>query len=211
MRLHHRALVLAVFLVLPVAALAKPTHQPVSCPTDVDTALAAACPCPGTMLPDGSVTPWRNHGQYVRCVIHARNAFRKGGCLSPAQRSVANCAARSTCGKANEPIICCVPVTCSDTTPGDGMKQGVCSNDPALACDVATDCTGGTGGGADDTSGDDGSLSGWLPGASPPTLIDALQTAEIEPLQTVDVAACTALGGTPGTGSMCNPCVTPAP
>lgn len=178
MRLHHGALVLAGLLILPAAALAKPTHQPVSCPADVDAALAAACPCPGTMLPDGSVTPWRNHGQYVRCVVHARNAFRKAGCLSrDAQRSIAHCAARSTCGKASEPLTCCVPVsgTCSDTMPGDGIKQGVCSNDPTLACDVATDCT------------------------------------EIHAQETADTAACTALGGAPAAGSMCNPCVTPAP
>lgn len=178
MRLHHRSVVLAVLLVLPAAALAKRTHQPVSCPADVDAALAAACPCPGTTLPDGVVTPWRNHGQYVRCVVHARTAFRKAVCLShDAQRSVAHCAARSSCGKAGEPITCCVPGsgTCSDPTPGDGLKQGVCSNDATRACDVATDCP------------------------------------ELHAQQAVDPAACAALGGAPGAGSMCNPCVTRAP
>jgi len=178
MRRHFPAMVLAGLFVLPAATLAKPNHQPGSCPGDVDAALAAACPCPGTMLPDASVTPWRNHGQYVRCVAHARNAFRKGGCLTPdARRGVVPCAAHSTCGKAAEPVTCCVPVTgaCSDTTSGDGIKQGTCSNDPTLTCDVATDCT------------------------------------EVHAQQTADAAACTALGGAPGAGTKCNPCVTPAP
>ena len=144
MRTSRLALALCSLLAVPAAVLAK--HNPPSPPTcsaDVDATLAAACPCPGTMAPDGLVTPWRNHGQYVRCVVHARNALRKGGCVAKASlRSIARCAAHSTCGKAGAPVACCVPMpgNCSDLMP-DGNAQGTCSNDPTRACDVAADCT----------------------------------------------------------------------
>src|SRR5690349_9908244 len=64
------------------------------CPTDVGAALATACPC------DGPGQAWKNHGKYVSCVAHYRNALRKAGCLdAEAKRTIQSCAARSTCGK----------------------------------------------------------------------------------------------------------------
>jgi hypothetical protein len=66
------------------------------------------------------------------------------GCLDrQANREIARCAARSTCGKEDR-VVCCFVVSegeCSDTSPGDGTAAGTCSNDPERSCDVAANCT----------------------------------------------------------------------
>ena len=118
-------------------------RPPLTCPTDVAKALMDTCPCAGPMAPDGSVTPWRNHGRYVSCVVHLRNALRKAGCLSgDSGRSIARCAARSTCGKTGV-VLCCTSESgaCNDPMPADGTAAGTCSNDTGAPCDVADDCT----------------------------------------------------------------------
>jgi hypothetical protein len=95
-------------------------------------------------MPDDSIEPWKNHGKYVSCVVHLRNDLRKAGCLTDdARRTVARCAARSTCGKADR-VLCCVPTetgTCNDPAPGDMVVAGTCSNDPSVACDTNGGCT----------------------------------------------------------------------
>jgi len=106
--------------------------QPIPCPADVAAAIATQCPCSSA----------GNHGQYVKCVVHFRNALRKSGCLTAAERqTIARCAARSTCGK--DKVLCCHYDlgTCSDSTPGDMVATGTCSNDPTVTCDVSADCT----------------------------------------------------------------------
>ena len=122
-------------------ALAQPGG---ACPTDVGAALGAACPCDA----DGQGRAWKNHGQYVSCVVRYRNDLRQQGCLdATAKRTIASCAARSTCGKAGA-VLCCVydtSGTCDDALPGDGTAAGVCSNDAAQVCDTATDCITATG------------------------------------------------------------------
>ncbi len=126
-------------------ALAKPPPGGGGdCPPDVGAALAAACPCEA----DATGQAWRNHGKYVSCVVRYRNALRKQGCLdADAKRTIARCAARSTCGKEGA-VLCCVydtSGTCDDALPGDGTAAGVCSNDATVACDTATDCITATG------------------------------------------------------------------
>jgi hypothetical protein len=115
-----------------------------SCPSDVGACLAESCPCAA----DHGGAVWKNHGQYVKCVVHLRNDLRKAGCLdADAKRTIAKCAARSTCGKEGA-VLCCVydtSGTCSDVAPGDGTAAGVCSNDGTVACDTATDCITATG------------------------------------------------------------------
>lgn len=115
-----------------------------SCPTDPAATLAAACPCDG----DGHGQPWRNHGKYVSCVVRLRNDLRRAGCLTAeTQRTIARCAARSTCGK-DGAVLCCVydtSGTCNDPTPGDGSSAGLCSNDATRACDTSVDCITATG------------------------------------------------------------------
>jgi len=92
MRFAARAMLLALALAAPAGAK-KP--EPVECPPDVLAAMAVACPCDGTLQPDSTVAPWKNHGQYVRCVVHLRNAYRKSGCLDDTlKRTMARCAAR---------------------------------------------------------------------------------------------------------------------
>jgi len=145
MRNATRLFVLVGALAVSTVAIAKGRPQPIPCPPDVAAALAAQCPCAGTTQPDQSVTPWRNHGQYVRCVVHFRNLLRKSGCLTADnRRTLGRCAARSTCGK--DTVLCCTYAlgTCNDPMPGDGTKAGVCSNDASLACDTAADCTTST-------------------------------------------------------------------
>jgi hypothetical protein len=138
-------LALAACFALGSGADAKGRPGPITCPADVGAAVATTCPCNGRMLPNGSVQPWRNHGQYVSCIVRYRNALRKAGCFTDdsVRRTFARCAARSTCGK-TDAVLCCISETgtCNnDPKPGDGMAAGTCSNDPAVACDVATDCT----------------------------------------------------------------------
>lgn len=109
------------------------------CPEDVGAALGAACSCDA----DGNGKAWKNHGQYVSCVVRFRNDLRKQGCLdAQSQRTIARCAARSTCGKEGA-VLCCVydtSGTCDDAAPGDGTAAGVCSNDAEIACDTDADC-----------------------------------------------------------------------
>ena len=143
MRLTH-TLLLAICLAIPGGAAAK-RPEPIPCPPDVSAAVAAACPCGGEVQPDTSVVPWKNHGQYVRCVVKFRNVLRKSDCLDDTlKRTISRCAARSTCGKEGRVLCCKYDLgTCSDPTP-DGTPTGVCSNDGAVACDVADDCTKST-------------------------------------------------------------------
>ena len=137
--------VIAMFtlLALSAEALAKRNGrpEPIPCPEDIGIAIAEACPCEGQALSGESPTPWRNHGQYVRCVVKYANLLRKSECLTPEERQpIKRCAARSTCGKAGR-VLCCVSETgtCSDTNP-DGTADGVCSNDEDLPCDTDADC-----------------------------------------------------------------------
>jgi hypothetical protein len=90
MRHATRILVLVGALVLPTRIAAKSQPEPTACPPDVAALVAAACPCTG---------PWKNHGQYVRCVVHARRALRRAGCSRDALRGLVPGAARSRCGR----------------------------------------------------------------------------------------------------------------
>jgi hypothetical protein len=127
------ALAFASSAAIPATTLAQ------TCPDDVGAALAAACPC----ADNGHGQSWKNHGQYVKCVVQFRNDLRKQGCLDDtAKRTIAKCAARSTCGKEGA-VLCCFYDTsgvCSDPMPGDGVAAGTCSNDATITCDTNTDC-----------------------------------------------------------------------
>jgi hypothetical protein len=119
-------------------AFAQSACPATGCPTDVGACLAESCPCEAP----NNGQAWKNHGQYVKCVVHLRNDLRKAGCLdADAKRTIASCAARSTCGKEGA-VLCCTydtSATCSDTV-ADGVAAGVRSNDETVACDTATDC-----------------------------------------------------------------------
>lgn len=143
--MRNTASILILAAVLVGTASAKGRPQPMTCPPDVGVALAETCPCAGKMMPNGTVAPWRNHGQYQSCVVHLRNALRKSGCLTDDERrTIARCAARSTCGK--DTVLCCHYDlgTCSDPMPGDMVAAGTCSNQPTVACDVSDDCSTST-------------------------------------------------------------------
>ncbi|HWP66188.1 MAG TPA: hypothetical protein VNO26_09770 [Candidatus Limnocylindria bacterium] len=143
MRKITSSLLVAGGLVLAASAWAE-RPEPITCPEDIGVALAEQCPCEGRTMPDLSVRPWQNHGQYVSCVVRYRNALRKAGCFADRaeRREIARCAARSTCGKTNR-YRCCTYVanTCNDPAPGDIIAEGTCSHDPLLPCDVDADCT----------------------------------------------------------------------
>ena len=57
MRHSTRIVALSALLLLPGVATAKGRPGPITCPTDIPSALAEQCPCAGKMLPDGSVAP----------------------------------------------------------------------------------------------------------------------------------------------------------
>lgn len=125
--------------------------------------VAAACPCAGRTDDTGAVVPWKNHGQYVRCVAKANKAAIAASagavsrrCLKSSQR----CAARSTCGRA-EGFVNCTKTTSSTCVAGSCADGSACATD--------ADC------------GE--SSCSFRPSAE----------------------ACTASGGTPGTGSCCAP------
>jgi hypothetical protein len=130
---------LSLALTTLVLAAAPSAFAQTECPADVGAALAAACPCAA----DADGVPWKNHGKYVSCVVRYRNELRKNDCIDADQkRTIASCAARSTCGKEGA-VLCCVydaSATCSDATPGDATAAGVCSNDDTVACDTSGDC-----------------------------------------------------------------------
>ena len=122
-----------------VLVAATSVNAQTECPADVGAALAAACPCAA----DAEGVPWKNHGKYVSCVVRYRNELRRAGCIdAEAKRTIASCAARSTCGKEGA-VLCCVydtSATCTDAAPGDGTAAGICSNDDTVACDTSADC-----------------------------------------------------------------------
>jgi hypothetical protein len=97
-------------------------------------AVDASCPCAGTDDGSGGVTPWKNHGKYVRCVAHAvKAAARDAGVTRRCLRGAVPCAAQSACGKRGaEPCVKDTPDTC---------VGGACTNDPATPCVVDADCT----------------------------------------------------------------------
>ena len=134
-----RKVIVLVGLALAVTATGARAQAGGGCPSDVAAAIGAACPCDASAQGHA----WKNHGGYVSCVVRFRNDLRRQGCLdAAAKRTIASCAARSTCGKEGA-VLCCVydtSGTCSDTAPGDGTAAGVCSNDATKACDTATDC-----------------------------------------------------------------------
>ena len=97
---------------------------------DVD----ASCPCAGTDDGSGGITPWKNHGKYVRCIAHAvRAAARTAGVKRRCLRGAVPCAAQSACGKQGA-------VPCVTATP-DTCVGGACTNDPAKVCVLDADCT----------------------------------------------------------------------
>lgn len=99
----------------------------------IRAAAEAACPCDGVDDGERGVTPWRNHGRYVRCVARAvRDGLRAAGLERRCLRDVVPCAARSTCGKRE--AVACVTTTASPCT------GGLCADDPETACVVDADC-----------------------------------------------------------------------
>jgi murein DD-endopeptidase MepM/ murein hydrolase activator NlpD len=111
---------------------ARPTSRPRS--TDVPVRRSHAA--------DGGVQPWKNHGQYVSCVVHVRNALRKGHCFSddslpprarPLRRLARRAAREGWC-------ICGLPTDATCTTRRGRHPDGTCSNDAGRACDTAANC-----------------------------------------------------------------------
>ncbi|HZR82534.1 MAG TPA: hypothetical protein VFD92_15675 [Candidatus Binatia bacterium] len=142
---------ITVALGIAVAALSYLTSQAVADPKTCDpaavaaaqAAIADACPCAGTTAPDGTVTPWKNHGEYVRCVAHetAKQVATSHGTVSRyCLRTSVRCGARSTCGKPGF-VACRIHDAClNDATPGDGVASGTCESDATIACDTSSDC-----------------------------------------------------------------------
>jgi len=121
------------------ALLGVPTAALADCPPDVGAALAAACPCSA----DAHGQAWKNHGQYVKCVVQFRNDMRKQNCADKATiRTIARCAARSTCGKEGA-ILCCkydLSNTCVAASCASDAAASCCSNDNTVACATDADC-----------------------------------------------------------------------
>jgi hypothetical protein len=119
---------------LTVTCMVTPAHA--QCPTDIGAAISAECSCAGPKT--GGV--WKNHGQFQRCVVQYRNTLRRQGCLNAAtQKTIASCAARSTCGKPDAVLCCTVTGTGTCNAQPDGSLK--CSNDGSKACLSAADCT----------------------------------------------------------------------
>ncbi len=130
----------AIVSMMMLALLGVPAAALADCPQDVGAALAATCPCGA----DANSQAWKNHGQYVKCVVQFRNDMRHQNCADKATlRTIARCAARSTCGKEDAILCCkydlsntCVPGSCTNVPPGPAC----CSNDTTAACTTDADC-----------------------------------------------------------------------
>jgi hypothetical protein len=130
----------AVGLLVSASAWAvRPTAQcPYADAAAVAAAVAQSCPCDGLTDQTGQVTPWKNHGQYQRCVVHARNTVRKQGC---SVAGIAACSARSTCGKPDKVLCCWAKTGTCDSPCSNDPTLTCCSNDPTLTCTTDDDCT----------------------------------------------------------------------
>src|SRR5262245_55960189 len=135
----------SIFTLLALARLgaaAEATCDEISV-ASAKAAIDADCPCAGLPDGDGGTVPWKNHGQYVRCVTkakktEARNANVGRQCL----KGAVPCAANSTCGKSS--AVACVTTsgTClNDPSPGDAVAAGICDNDSVKGCDTDADCS----------------------------------------------------------------------
>jgi hypothetical protein len=132
-----------ILLLASPASAAPKTCDPAAIAA-AQAAIGEKCPCAGTTAPDGSITPWKNHGQYVRCVAQetTRQVRTSGGeltrrCLQASVR----CSARSTCGKRDSFVACRIHDDCiGDAAPGDGAAAGLCAGDGTTACDTGGDC-----------------------------------------------------------------------
>ena len=106
-------------------------------------AIDETCPCAGPLDSSGGTVPWKNHGQYMKCIAKARKAearaaHMKLNCLN----SVIPCAAGSTCGKSD--AVACINTTgacVGDPDSGDGTAEGACENDPTKLCNTDADCS----------------------------------------------------------------------
>jgi hypothetical protein len=125
----------------PAGAAPKPCDE--AAVAAASAAVAAACPCDGKTAPDGSLVPWKNHGQYVRCVSQetTKQIRTSGGTLTRrCMRTSVRCGARSTCGKPGS-VACRIHDDCiGDAAPGDGTQAGTCEHDITVACDTSADC-----------------------------------------------------------------------
>jgi len=95
------------------------------------TAIDADCPCAGQSGDNGGTVPWKNHGQYVRCVTKAK----KAQALTVARqclKDVVPCAANSTCGKSSDDVACV-------TTTSGTCQNGFC-DDATTTCGGDSDC-----------------------------------------------------------------------
>jgi hypothetical protein len=110
------------------------------CPDDPAAAIAATCPCEGQGNGNGN-GGWKNHGKYQSCVVRFRNDLRREGCLTAdTQRTIARCAARSTCGKEGA-VVCCHVTGTGTCTGATATTPGTCSNDATESCMTDADCT----------------------------------------------------------------------
>lgn len=108
------------------------------CPEDPAAAIAAACPCESPGNGNGG---WKNHGAYQSCVVRLRNDLRRAGCLNAqTQRTIARCAARSTCGKEGA-VLCCRVTGTGTCTGATDTTPSTCSNDATIGCTTDADCT----------------------------------------------------------------------
>ncbi|HSD11116.1 MAG TPA: hypothetical protein VLF14_09040 [Candidatus Binatia bacterium] len=124
--------VAAGLLMVSSIAFATPPSCDPAAVADAKAAIDVACPCDG--LPgDSGTVPWKNHGQYVRCVTKAKKTVASSaGVARQCLNRVVPCAANSTCGKASA-------VACQVTT--GACVGGTCDNDPEKSCTDNSECS----------------------------------------------------------------------
>jgi hypothetical protein len=97
------------------------------------TAIDTDCPCAGPPGESGTV-PWKNHGQYVRCVTKMKKTEAlKANVARQCLKDVVPCAANSTCGKSSDDVACV-------TTTSGTCLNGTCENDTTTTCVGDSDC-----------------------------------------------------------------------
>jgi hypothetical protein len=109
------------------------------------------CPCAGTDDGSGGVTPWKNHGKYVRCVSHAvRAELKAAGLKRRCLRGAVPCARSPHAGSGVRSPASRRRRTRASAAPAPTTRPPVCVVDAdctVLACSVTDpdDCTAADG------------------------------------------------------------------
>ena len=130
----------AAVMLMSGMALAKQAVCDATSVANAKAAIAVDCPCGGKTDVSGATVAWKNHGQYMKCIVHARKSEAKANHVAPqCLKDVVPCAANSSCGKSSAVACQTTTGTCLNIDPNS--LTGSCDNDSAKSCTSDADCS----------------------------------------------------------------------